>query len=107
MALQLYRRHRVQCVAGHPDGFRSSELDERRKGWGRKCRCVIQMSGTLGGEFSRKSTGTADWAEAYRTAEAYAKADSWTGKPKPEPVAPEPASNTTKPRITIEDACFL
>jgi integrase len=105
MALQLYRRHRAQCVAGHPNGFRSSELDERRKGWGRKCRCVIQVSGTLGGEFSRKSTGTADWAEAYRTAEAYAKADSWTGKPKPEPVAPEPAPNTTKPRITIEDAC--
>lgn len=28
--------------------FRSSEIDERRKGWGRKCRCVTQMSGTLG-----------------------------------------------------------
>ena len=38
-------------------------------------------------------------------AEAYAKADSWTGKPNPEPVAPEPHPNTTKSRITIEDAC--
>jgi len=63
------------------------------------------VSGTLGGEFSRKSTGTADWAEAHRTADAFEKAGSWTGESKPEPVAPEPVPNTTKPRITIDDAC--
>ena len=55
MALHLYRRHRSDCDAGRPNEFRSSELDERRKGWGRKCRCLIQISGTLAGKFSRKT----------------------------------------------------
>ncbi len=50
-------------------------------GWGRKCQCQIHVSGTLGGRFSRKTTGTSDWLEAHRLADLYEKAESWTGKP--------------------------
>jgi hypothetical protein len=81
MKLNLYRRHRPECEAGRPWQSRSSELEERRKGWGRKCTCQINMSGTLDGNFSRKCTGASDWAEAHRIADAYEKAGSWTGRP--------------------------
>lgn len=103
MALHLYRRHRTDCTAGRPNEFRSSELDERRRGWGAKCQCQIQLSGTLGGKFSRKSTETADWDEAKRVAKAYEEAGSWTGQPVVAPVAPEPVKD--KPRTTIAAAC--
>ena len=105
MKLNLYRRHRPECEAERPWQSRSSEFDERRKDWGRKCACQIHISGTLDGRFSRKGTGTSDWAEAHRIAETYEKVGSWTGKPKPEPVASVPTPSTTKSRITIEDAC--
>jgi integrase len=105
MALHLYRRHRTDCSASHPNEFRSSELDERRKGWGTKCRCQIQISGTLGGAFSRRTTGTADWAEARRVADGYEKAGSWTGKPAVLP--PAPVAAPEKPRLTIADACKI
>jgi integrase len=104
MALHLYRRHRTDCTAGRPNEFRSSELDERRKGWGRQCRCQIQISGTLGGKFSRKTTGTADWAAARRVADEFEKAGSWSGTPivlSP----PPPDATPEKPRVTIEAAC--
>jgi integrase len=101
--LNCYRRHRPDCEAERRWQSRSSEFDERRKDWGRKCACEIHMSGTLDGKFSRKSTGTADWAEAHRIAEVYEQADSWTGQPKPLPVASPPAPEKT--RITVEDAC--
>ena len=31
MALNLYRRHRRDCKAGHPEESRSGEFDERKK----------------------------------------------------------------------------
>ena len=102
MKLNLYRRHRPECEAGKPEDSRSSEHEERRKGWGRKCRCQIHVSGTLDGTFSRKATRTSDWVEAQRIAEAYEKADSWTGKPKFEAIPSETAA--AKPRVTITDA---
>jgi hypothetical protein len=104
MALHLYRRHRADCDAGRPNEFRSSELDERRKGWGRQCRCQIQISGTLGGKFSRKTTGTADWAVARRFADEFEKAGSWSGTPITLP-PPAPDATPEKPRVTIEAAC--
>lgn len=102
MKLNLYRRHRPGCESGKSEDSRSTEREERRKGWGRKCFCQIHLSGTLDGRFSRKATRTSDWVEAQRIADAYEKADSWTGKPRVEPVAPEPAG--PKPRTTIPDA---
>lgn len=104
MKLNLYRRHRPGCESRRPADSRSSELDERRKGWGRKCDCQIHLSGTLDGKFSRKATGTSDWAEAHRIADAYEKAESWTGEPKPVEVAPEPGPVSTNFGVTIEDA---
>ncbi|HEX2342821.1 MAG TPA: hypothetical protein VHI98_20250, partial [Vicinamibacterales bacterium] len=68
MPLNLYRRHRQGCEAGYQEESRSGEFDERKKGW-KRCACVIFASGTLGGKFSRKATGTADWDVAHRIAE--------------------------------------
>ena len=63
MALNLYRRHRPECEGGHPEDLRSGEWEERRKGW-KRCDCVIHVSGTLGGTFSRRSTGRSTWDDA-------------------------------------------
>jgi hypothetical protein len=103
MKLTVYRRHRLECESRKPEDSRSSEREERRKGWGRKCLCHIHLSGTLDRKFSRKATGFSDWLEARRIAEAYEKADSWTGKSKVEPVIPDPAP--AKSRVTIAEAC--
>jgi hypothetical protein len=103
MPLHLYRRHRPGCEGGHAAEARSGKFEERKKAW-KRCTCVIFVSGTLGGRFSRKATGTADWAEAHQVAETYEKADFWTGISTPEPVViPEPLAAPL--RITIDEAC--
>jgi hypothetical protein len=33
MALKLYRRHRKEREAGHPEDERTGEVEERRRGW--------------------------------------------------------------------------
>jgi hypothetical protein len=63
MALSLYRRHRRDCKAGHPEEFHSGEFDERKKGW-KRCACPIFASGTLSGRAGRRSTGQWEWKEA-------------------------------------------
>lgn len=55
MALTLYRRHRLECEAGRPEDAKSGEWEERRRGW-KRCDCVIHLSGTLDGKFSRRAT---------------------------------------------------
>jgi len=45
MALNLYRRHRRDFKSRHPEEFRSSEFDERKKGW-KRCECAMFASGT-------------------------------------------------------------
>jgi hypothetical protein len=40
MALVLYRRHRRDCKAAHPEQLHTSEFDERKKGY-RRCDCPI------------------------------------------------------------------
>jgi hypothetical protein len=52
MGLALYRRHRRECKAAYPEELRSSEYDERRKGW-KRCECPIFVSGTLARKFRR------------------------------------------------------
>lgn len=79
MALTLHRRHRLECEAGQPEDARSGEWEERRRGW-KRCNCGIHLSGTLGGKFSRKASGSSDWLEARRIADGLEKADSWTGE---------------------------
>jgi hypothetical protein len=63
MALNLYRRHRRDCKAGHPEDHLSSEFDERKKAW-KRCECPIVASGTLNRKFRRQSTGQWEWANA-------------------------------------------
>lgn len=100
MALNLYRRHRLECKGKHPEDFRSGELDERRKGF-RRCQCVIHVSGTLDGKFSRRATDATEWSQARAFASALEAASSWSGKvvlPPPGAVAPSPT------RMTVADA---
>jgi integrase len=76
MALTLYRRHRRDCIARHPEDSRSSQLEENRKGW-KRCECRIHVSGTLAGKFARKHTGSHLWDEAKQVAQAWEASRSW------------------------------
>lgn len=107
MSLNLYRRHRANCKAGHPDRLCSGEFDERRKGW-KKCDCFIHASGTLQGKFSRKSTGQIDWEKAKETTSRWT---SWeeTGGDRPARASSsqtkqEPDSDPQSDRVTIQAA---
>jgi hypothetical protein len=60
MSLNLYRRHRRACKAGREHNSCSGEFEERRKGW-KQCDCPIFASGTIQGEFKRKSTEVWKW----------------------------------------------
>jgi len=103
MALTLYRRHRKECEGGHAEDSRSGEFDEGRRGW-KKCGCLIHVSGTLGGQFSRKQTGKANWEEAKAVAAVWESAQSWDGRTKIEDSA-APAPELAAPeRLTIERA---
>src|ERR1019366_4478615 len=100
MALTLYRRHRPACEGGHAENARSGEFEEGRRGW-KKCGCLIHVSGTLGGKFSRKQTGKTDWAEAKAVVASWEAAQSWDGLAPAEP-APAPAPDTHG--VTIAEA---
>lgn len=100
--MNLYRRHRAECEAGHPEEFRSGEFEERREGW-RRCSCQIFASGTLSGKFKRRHTGKADWGEAKAIALAWERDQSWDVKVSlATEAAPVVSSGPT--RTTIEDA---
>ena len=101
MGLKIYRRHRLECEAGHPEDARSGDWEESRRGW-KRCNCVIHISGTLGGKFSRRSTGKTTWDEARAYVSALEAAGSWDGKVPPPVSEPVPEA---PPRITIEEAC--
>jgi len=79
MSLNLYRRHQGKCEAGHSLDKRTSEFEERKKGW-KKCGCYIFASGALAGKYRRKYTGSADWAEAKIVAAEWEKAGQWDGE---------------------------
>src|SRR5580700_9790009 len=100
MALKLYRRHRKDCEGGHPEDTRSGEFEEGRRGW-KRCACLIHVSGTLGGKFSRKQTGKSDWTTAKAIVELWETADSWDGKVESD--AP-PVVTSLPGRIAIADA---
>ena len=101
MALSLYRRHRRDCKAGHPEDSRSGEFEERKKIW-KRCDCPIFVSGTLSRNYQRKSTEQWEWGPARGVAASWETAGSWDGKtavPEPQAVA-----DTGQQRITIADA---
>jgi hypothetical protein len=104
MALNLYRRHRLECEAGHPEDFRSGEWEERRKGW-KRCNCAIHVSGTLGGKFKRRATGATTWDDARGYATRLELADSWDLKmPPAAPPAVLEAATAEASRVTIAHA---
>lgn len=97
MALHLYRRHKTSCKH-HPAPCRSSEFDERKKGW-IKCDCPITASGVFpNGEFSRKSTGEWEWHRAQAVKDAWEKGEAPKGGDDPPSASPD---------VTVEDAIRL
>jgi integrase len=92
MALNLYRRHRRKCSAGHEEDSKSGELQERRKGW-KRCGCPITAAGVLNRKFDRRNTDQTAWERAKAVAESWEKAGMWDGTPSAPPV-PEPAAET-------------
>jgi integrase/recombinase XerD len=92
MALALYRRHRRGCKAGHREEARTSEYDERKKGF-RRCECLIFVSGSLDKKFRRQTTGRWEWDEARAIAARWESAGSWDAPSPPfpatEPVGPQ------------------
>jgi integrase len=103
MALQLYRRHRNECEAGRKTDSKNGEFEEGRRGWTR-CACLIHATGTLGGHFSRQSTGKRKWDEAKAVTAEWEKAGVWSHlTPTPQPADPEPPES--KPaRTTVTEA---
>jgi len=99
MGLALYRRHRRECKAGHTEELRSSEYDERKKGW-KRCDCPIFVSGTLSRKFARQTTGHWEWEAARTIAAKLEVSGRWTADPVLEPSRP-PA---TPERVTIGEA---
>ena len=102
MALVLYRRHRRDCKAAHPEESRTSEYDERKKGW-RRCECPIFVSGTLLGKFKRQNTGQWEWDSARPICSDWESAGNWAG---PQPKSPEPLLVVAQlsGRITVVEA---
>lgn len=108
MALALYRRHRRDCKAGHSEERRSSEYDERKKGW-KRCECPIFISGTLQGTFKRQSTSKWEWDQARSIALHLEHAGSWADKvtPPTPPSAPEAPRQQTRINIATAVKVFL
>ena len=101
MALNLYRRHRRDCKAGHPEESRSGEFDERKKGW-KRCSCPIFAAGTLQGKFLRQTTGRWEWTPARAVVAEFERLGTWG---KVAPILPAAPSIEAGPkRITIEHA---
>jgi len=101
MKLNLYRRHKPNCVGAHPWQSRSSELEERRKAW-KRCDCVIHFSATIGDKFGRKATPTTDWDEARAFAQDLAATGSWNGAVAARALKADAPAEPQ--RITIDEA---
>ena len=99
MPLALYRRHRQECKGDHPHNSRTSEYEERKKGW-RRCECPIFASGTLRKKFKRHNTGQWEFEGARVIAAALERAGSWKAVVEP----PPPPQEGQVARSTVEDA---
>lgn len=100
MGLALYRRHRRECKAAYPEELRSSEYDERRKGW-KRCECPIFVSGTLARKFRRQATGQWEWDRAREAAAKWEAAGKWGADDPPAP--PILTSEATVECPTVSD----
>ncbi|MGA9134440.1 MAG: hypothetical protein ACLP00_00270 [Terracidiphilus sp.] len=108
MALRLYRRHRKECEAGHPEDFKSGEFEEGRRGW-KRCGCPIHASGTIRGKFKRQSTGQWEWDAARAVATQWESTETWCELPPkgtPEPYQPANAQ-TAAPTVPEATEAFF
>lgn len=101
MPLTLYRRHRKDCEASHPEGSFTGEFEESRRG-AQRCSCVIHASGTLAGKFNRKRTGCFKWDDARRVAAQWEAAGAWDGSTQPP--EPEPPQSGKEQGVTLSEA---
>jgi hypothetical protein len=102
MALRLYRRHRKECEAGHPEDLRNGEFEEARRGW-KRCACLIHASGTAAGKFKRQSTGQWEWKAAKSIAAQWEAGVGWTDPPRSDR-GQSASGPTAPPATTILDA---
>jgi len=82
VGMNLYRPHKSACKAGRKHSLCSGEFEERKRGWTR-CDCPIFASGTLDGEFKRKSTEVWDREAAKTVANQWQSDSSWAGLAAP------------------------
>jgi site-specific recombinase XerD len=94
--LNLYRRHRLDCAAGHPEDSHSGEFEERKKTW-KRCGCLIYAAGTLSGKFRRRRTGKSTWEEAKAEASAWEISGRWEGAASLQTVVDSPAQPSGVP----------
>src|ERR1700728_3349485 len=100
--LGLYRRHRQNCKGRHAHNTRTSEYDERKKGWDR-CECPIFVSGSLSQICKRQNTAVWEWVDARAVAAEWEQRGSWDGLIS-QPPQPEQVPTKDAQRITITDA---
>jgi hypothetical protein len=62
---------------------------------------MIHVSGTLGGKFSRRQTGTADWDEAKSVVALLQQSGAWAGQDKIEAPLTLPDANPDPQRISV------
>ena len=105
MGLQLYRRHRSECEAGHPEDSKSGQFEEGRRGW-KRCACLIHASGTIAGKFKRRSTGEREWEKAFAVAANWHAAGSWTTA-FPQPYLETPNTNPARTTVNEATAAYL
>jgi integrase len=98
--LALYRRHRQNCKGNHKHNSRSSEYDERKKGWSR-CECPIFASGTLDKVAKRQNTGQWEWERARLITAKWETFGRWDS-PASESAQPASIPNTPKRTVIVE-----
>ncbi len=99
--MHLYRRHRRDCKAGHPEESTSGEFEERKKAW-KRCDCPIFATASINKRRRRQSTNQWEWEAAKVVANEWEKSGTWTAAPAQpqQPVIAEPSN----PRVQIADA---
>jgi integrase len=100
VTLNFHRRHSENCEGKHPAKSYSSESDEKKKDWGKRCKCPIYASGSLNRVAKRMATKQSDWAQAAILMAPYIAANSWDITPVP----PPPTAPTTPAPAPVTDA---
>jgi hypothetical protein len=94
-------------MQGHAHKTRTSEYDERKRGW-KRCECPVFVSGTLQEKFKRHNTGLWKFDAARSIAGQFEAAGSWDSVPsQPQSTSFLAVAANQPNRITISEACKL